>query len=489
MRLSSSNVSSGTQAGPHDKPRIQLGDVQQATLFLNLVIVVIILIATAWVNVHSILGYISHLCTWLLFILAFDRKQFILFLTAFNLNALFTIIFVVVQLYYFLEGYGTTSPFSLSQTDDSYFFSLIADHIPIGLETRPHYDLYSSGFTDLIRFVSRFTVSQPLDVLYFQSGIAALLAVYAKEVAAKLANAPRALNIAYWLSLCSPLLMMNGGVILLRDTFVAAVFILSVHCVISKRLWAFVLCCCFQFYLRPGTAMILLCVLGVLYSREISHAISRLRFPRAFVYMAVLTGMMAGVLFVFRGTIIHKLTVETDLLEQVDFELAKFTSTGRVNEGDALGVEAGGSGTFAWIVKQPLPLRLLFSPAYVVLSPFFNPTGAIVNNRIDLRLIGINVLGPLFAFFVHAWVITGLIGAGGSVSSNRRLFIAYLFGCLLIGVYSMQSRHKVILEPLYYVLAAAGFKQSVGHVRWIGFVVSGLWLGIQLLYYLLLVYH
>lgn len=441
-------------------------------MWLNLGCALVACIATAWVNPYSLIGYVYYLALWTLFMFAFDRKELPDFLTAFFVNALLTAAFVVVQIHSFPDSYGMTSPHG-SQTDDSYFFSLIADETPSDIETREAYDEYRSGFSDIIRYLTPFRVVHPLDVLYFLSGISGLLAVYTRQFANRLTGDVAIGRSAYVLCLICPLLLMSGGAILVRDTFVAAILMLSLCCINRRRLLAFAGCIFLQFYLRPGTALIILPLYGVIYAHDVIHWVQDPKSRKRTLFLLLLMACGTGVFYALRDQVLA-------LLEDNSIMLPEFSREGMIDNY----LDTGGRSAFLWIQFQPLPVKLLLAPVYMLVNPFFNLDGMLTFSHFDARIFLIGFAYPIFAFFIHAWVLGGLVSRHAASAHCRWLMAALLLGYFMIGVYSLESRHKTILQPLYYVLAAVGWRWASFNAKTVGFFISSLWLLAQIVFYL-----
>jgi hypothetical protein len=426
---------------------------------------------TSLFHAHGVLGYCYYLLIWSAFMFVFDREQLGGFLYAYSINGLFTVAFVAIQIYNYPESYGTTSPFG-SQSDDSYFFSLIADAIPAGMETRDGYYLYSSGFSDLIRILTPFRVTHPLDVVYFLSGVAGLLAVYTKQLANQLTGNKKVGRSAYVITVICPLFLMSGGAILLRDTLVGALFILSLCCINRRRYLTFIACNTIQLWLRPGTAFILIALYGVFYMRDIVSALTNNKHRPHAIAVAVLAAILVIGMFIYRHAVV-------ELLEANTVVLHKFSREGMVNDY----LTGGGRGTFVWIQLQPTPIRLVLASLYMLLTPFFTiqPTGT---GAFDFRIFLMGVIYPIFAFFIHAWALTAVVVKYRSSETARLLLTTFLAGCLLIGVYSLESRHKAVIQPIYYIIAAMGLRLAPPATRIVGYSVSAAWLVIQLAYYI-----
>ena len=393
-----------------------------------------------------------------------DREQQRWFIHAYFVNGLLTAIFVAIQIYNFPNSYGTTSPHG-SQTDDSYFFSLLADEIPPGMETRDSYFLYQSTFPSLIKALTFFRITHPLDVLYFLSGIAGLVCVYARQLTMRIAASDsRAAKAAYSLCLLCPLLLMNGGAVLVRDTFTGALFIMSLCFIYRKRYFTALICIGIHYALRPGTALLILPLYGVIFLSEIRTAFvdsgSRARFfLLSFGGLAVLVG-----LYVMRDTI-------SSLLEENTVIIGKFMREGMLDNYIGL----GGQGTFVWVQQQSLALKLSLAGPYILLNPFLTLGGFSNSIIFDLRTFLMGFIYPLFVFGVHAMVFSSLMVRVAFSNRIWLMFLAFLLGCTLIGVFSLESRHKVVLQPLYYILAAIGIYRASPSQKVFGYVLSAGW--------------
>ena len=116
------------------------------------------------------------------------------------------------------------------------------------------------------------------------------------------------------------------------------------------------------------------------------------------------------------------------------------------------------------------------------LSPFLSLRGLVTSFGFDARLFLSNVVYPLWAFPVHAWVFASLFGQAKYRSAIRATLLAFFVGCFLVGVFSLQSRHKVLIQPLFYVLAACGLQFGSQTSRNTGYGLSALWLIVQIAY-------
>jgi len=423
-------------------------------------------VIVTYLNPSSLLGYWYFLAIGLLFFSLFDRSELKDFAQAYLINGFLTALYVLAQVHFYPESVGCTSPLGL-QTDDSYFFSLVADDIPPDLETREGYFLYTSGFSDLVRFITPFRVTHPLDVLFFLSIVAGLICVYTQQYALQLTGDKKVARTAYILCQFCPLMLMNGGAVFVRDTFVGGLLILSLCCINRRRFFAFVCCTLLQFVLRPGTALIILPLYSLIHVGDVFTGLKSQEARVRFAFTALILAGTVAAVFLWREQL-------EDLLETQGIRLSEFRREGL---DDVL--MGSGRGTFMWVQEQSLLVRILLATAYMYLVPFLALTGLVTQYGFDSRFLLMNIVYPLWVIPIHAWVIASLFTKQKSSADLRWMALAFLVGCFLIGAFSLQSRHKVIIQPLLYVLAAAGCHLAPREARRAGYVFSALWFAFQ----------
>lgn len=418
----------------------------------------------------SLKGLFYFTALWSVVFLLLERRSFSRFLTAFAINCIFAACYVFIQSHASPGSYGTTTPGG-SQTDDSYFFSLAADVVPSDMETRPGYEEYRSGFSTILKVITPFRVDHPLDLVFFMSGVAGLLCVYARQYALDITGDARVGRLTYWLCLLSPMFLMNGGAVLVRDTFVAALFMLSL-CSLSRRQYVRVaVCTLLQFYLRPGTALILLVLHGVLLLPDLMGVVRR----RKISYKLAIC-LLAGVLALASIAVWH--SVLTGLLNENQVQIGSL-SRGGLDEY----IQGGGRGTFAMIQRSALYLKVPLSMAFIWLGPFYHPAEIFAPRGFDARALLLTVLYPLWIVGPNAWVWALCLARPPLKQAS--VLLAFALACAMIGLISLESRHRTIVQPLYYVLAASGFYLAPPRARFVGYCLSAAWLAVQIAYFYL----
>jgi hypothetical protein len=414
-------------------------------------------VATSIVHPHAILLLGYYLVGWNALIYFFHREQFRDFLFAFLVSTAFIGLFYLIQTANFPDAYGATSPLSMSWTDDTHFFSLAADEIPGGFPVRPGYYLYFQPFSAIIKTLTLLHTDHPMDVIFFQAGVTALISSFSKAFVKTLGSDDAVARTVFTLTLLCPFMMMNGGVILLRDTFAAAMLIYGLACWNQHKFPHAIVAIALQIAIRPGTAIILMPT----YALFFFAGSGKRNTPQIFALAALCVGVTAVLL----GTHV----VET-ITGSLSGNLKSMSWTGRDNYGD---LTVGDMNKILLkILDLPLVFRFPLTGAYIFAYPFFGPANAISPYGFDLRAITLNVLYPLYALWVNGWLIAGAITRTRAFR-HQKLTIFCLVGTLiLIGNYSLQTRHKTVLMPLIYVIAAVGMRKASPDERKIGFALS-----------------
>ena len=419
------------------------------------------LISIVLVNPHSLALYVYYFGLWFVFIYTFHREVINDFRFAFILNSAWIGAYYLVQTNVFPESYGTTSPLG-SQSDDSYFFSLVADSIPYKLEVRNEYNLYNHPFTSAIRHLTILTIDHPMDVIFFQSGVAATLATFSKRFMYQISSDKHLAQVVYAFALVCPFLMMNGGVVFLRDTFSAALLIYSLSCLNESRYFLALAAVAIQIAIRPGTGLILLPIYFVIYFEEIKTWINQ------------------HIIFTISGLIVLSgaiwFLIQTALANAS--ELLMGTSEGGAVSllgreiFDGLTTAADGNKILLAIQEQTFVIKLILNGAYIFLYPFLSPKFAFSGNSFDVRSVVLNFVFPIYSFWLNAWFTAGVLNRIKVTKRQTEVVISIVLFFLLIGTYSIQSRHKTIIYPLYYIVAAIGFMRASKLSLQIGYIFS-----------------
>lgn len=415
------------------------------------------IIATSTVHLYSVSMYFYYFIIWSAFIFALHRNSFRDFTFAYVINSLAIAAFFVVQTHVYPESYGTTSPLG-SWTDDSFFFGMTADSVPSSLELRAGYQDYNQPFSTMVRWLTLPPTSHPMDLIFFQSGSAALLATFTKRFMWKMSADIKLSRAAYLLAITCPFLMMNGGVIFIRDTFVAALLIYCLSCLFDRRFILAAAALVLEIMIRPGTGLILVPAIALIYLPG-----GQLLRPRNLAVAAL------GLLLIV--VVLPRLSIISDLLPQFSYATSQISVTGREIYTD-LSDDGAGNSIFLSFQGLPFPVRFVLSGAYMFVYPFLDPMEAFTTPYFDLRNVAMSLVIPIYAFWLNAWFIAGAITRVRAMDRQKVVFWAAILALLFVGTYSLQTRHKTIIYPLYFLIIAVGMVRAKRTDKQIGYAAS-----------------
>jgi hypothetical protein len=421
------------------------------------------------VHPHSIVHFAWYFGLWSGLVLMLHRRDGGPFVLAFLLNSAFIAGFFVVQTQVYPDSYGTTSPLSTSWTDDSHFFSLLADELPPNLLVRDQYFLYSQTFSTLIRALTPLPIVHPMDAIFFQSGTAALLATFTRRLMLQLGAERKLASVAYAFTVGCPFLLMNGGAILLRDTLAAALLVYTISTLLNRRWFLAFAAILLQLAIRPGTGLILLPVIVVVFRGDLASFVRRhpVSAPIALLGAPLL---LVGLVLAFWDTLF---ALAPDLFAAALLSASGVDLLGREVIDDLTATE-NANIVFLAVQELPFPVRLILNGAYMFLYPFLSPRYAFAGVDFDLRALTMNLLFPVYAIWLNAWFIAGVLCRRHVLKRQREIVWAIIVGLLLIGTYSLQTRHKTVLFPLYYIVVTIGLCRATPSERRIGYWCSSM---------------
>jgi hypothetical protein len=414
----------------------------------------------------SLAHFLWFFCLWNGVIVVFHRNDSARFAQAFLVNSAFVSVFVLVQSAVYPDTYGTTSPLAASWTDDSFFFSVVADSVPPDMFTRPSYWEYEPMFGSLVRMVTPLYVEHPLDVLFFQSGTAALLSTFTARFMIQLSRDSQLANIVFVFTMVCPFLLMNGGAIFLRDTLAAALFVYSLSCINERRLLSAAIAVALQLSVRPGTGAILMLAYPIIYFVEVRSFVGR---------HPMVAGTLAFV-FAIAAVMISPLAIE---FVASNLRLDSIGILGREVLAEQ-GADSSVNAIFLAIQENPFIVKLILNAAYIFLYPFLTLQPLVESSHFDLRSILLGIVVPVYSLWLNAWFFAGMFRGQPAIDRQRALSVAFVVILLLVGTYSLQTRHKTIVYPLYYLLIAIGFARATPVSRRVGYALSGILLFVQL---------
>lgn len=437
-------------------------------LLVILVGLLYIFLITIYMDIYSFASFLYFGALAYIVIYVLDRRVTLDFPIFYVLSGCIAISFIYVQSTIYPDSYGTTHMLG-SWTDDSFFFALMADELPSGIHLRENWYQYTQNYSTFIKTIFPFRINHPADVIFFQSAIGTILAIESGKLSFHLIGNARLSRLVAFLTVISPYYWMFGGVILIRDTSVAALFVVTLNCIIERRwVMSVVLFFC-QFLLRPSTALLSL-TLYCFYKFDYE----KLKISRM-IFLGIIFGSF---LYVF-----HELILQTI----IDFAIGIYNGTSAGGGVSLVGrsliselVSSDRNQIFISIQNYPLVVRYILNGLYVFFFPFVSLEDISSMQRFDIRFILLSLIVPILNIWLNAWFITALFTKNPEFSHRGRIVFIFLLGIVLIGTYSMQGRHKTVLMPLFYILAMYGFVYGKLKVKVFSYWLSFLFFFMQL---------
>ena len=352
-------------------------------------------------------------------------------------------------------------------TDDSYFYSLVAYDLPHDFPRRfalaVQWHNYASILKVLVSVHRRlFPSLHPLDLLFFNTCCLSFLPFLVRGIYRELFPADKGDRWAFGMSLVAPFILANG-VILMRDGLVATAFAWGLLALLQRRWLLLALALVAVAWLRFETGLMLGGMALVLGLVDFQLDSTRATWQRPDSVLRLTLLGLAGLVVVAGGAKVFWGGDLVGLLFRGDF--LKNTI------GQSAAVESGTS-TFYALSKLPWVLRIPSTLAFYIGSPFL-ALGALKTQGMWVpRAFLTNIFAMLFPVYA-AWFYRGILRVIRSRHRGALAFLVlFLVSMSLITQASMQLRHKIPLQPMFYVLTAFGATTPYAQDRSLGWVLA-----------------
>jgi hypothetical protein len=359
--------------------------------------------------------------------------------------SLVSVVIYSLQIWAFPEFYGFT-PAGIAGTDDSFFYSQVAETLPRDLPVRENYLANIHNYSIFLNLLNPFSINHPIDILFYNIIPLSLLPPITKRVANDITGNLRIGSISFKLSAICPFILANG-IILIREVWVAALFIGSLYLMLNQRfilLFTFILT---TFYFRVGSGGLLLFSLVSsipIFYYKLEHS----KYRRQYLFVFFITMGIVSV------ASIPAIISEVGLGTFSGFNLLReeYLSVLRNYDEDSELVR---------ILDQPIYVRLPLSLAFFYSVPFFNPNSIIVNGEFVVRNFFRYYLYPILFVFYFFLLIRSFVSAIQMRDIQIiMIHLTYTSCILIISQISIIVRHKVMLMPLMYILVAHGMMKK-----------------------------
>lgn len=411
--------------------------------FNNILLFFFIFLNVSFIAVTNFVSLYSYLYTIILFVIINKVIKAELYFLR-NFLALNFLIFLSILLYwghYLLmpDSFGFSGLYGGIGTDDSRFFAGVASsdaYIPwygMGYIGMDH------SFVKFLKFLFPFKIIHPLTILIPNILGICFIPHFTFKLTNKLTENIKMSNTAYNLVLFCPVILSNG-LILMRDGWVAFLTIAGLYYFIKSKFITYLVCISLLFYLRPGSALLLLIGSFFYFNKSFLKGAVINKLPKI---VAVL-GVVSLVSFLIFPFMIEYLSGKG--LSGLDRQ--SFVES-TIKEADA------GSIIYK-IYSLPIYLKLPLGFIFFLFLPFFRfelYTLGILN----IRNIMFTMVMPILSLFYFKFFFRGVFSFFKDKNKDMiRFFYAFCFCLLIISQISIQPRHKTALMPFFYIFVAYG---------------------------------
>ncbi len=390
-------------------------------------------------------------------------------LGVFAFYCLLAIVLYQTQLWTNPQYYGFSGDGNLRSvgTDDSYFYSLVAYDLPIDfpirnvLAAQRHH--YSDALAVLVKVHRRvFPGLHPLDLLFFNTFGLSFLPFLTKKIYQNLFPDDPGDRWAFLMTLIAPTILASG-VILMRDGLLAVTFSATLLLVLRRRWFLVLLPLVATFWLRKETGLLLVGVGGAMGLAQTQLVDYRRRWRRPDSVMRV---ALISVALLVVAVILVRVFMNLDWWKLLYRAAFLRTTIGHNMAADS------GTSTFYVLSNLPVPLRIPLTLLFYLGSPFL-ALGALKSKGLWVpRAFLDNSFALLFPLFA-AWFYRGVLRVFRTRHRGALVFmLLFLASVSLITQASMQQRHKIPLQPMFYVLTAYGVATPFKSDRSFGWLVA-----------------
>ncbi len=384
------------------------------------------------------------------------------------------VLLFLLQLYLLPAFHGMSGPEGGYGTDDGYYFSLASPILPHDFPTRPGFYQMSSPYAAIFAPISQFAYAafgkiNVLDLVMPNLIFLTIIPFATRDLANQLSDRATAQR-AFWLCAFGPFLLANG-LILVRDAWVASFLVLASLLALQRRYWMTLFVVALALYVRIGTGLLTIFGAAVFIALHVEPHDGGLRisFGRRTLYFSVVYFVVAAAALGATVVLVGSDTIFA-LIDRAGF------ITGFLRQevaGDS------GTSTLYSIATLPWPLSLPLGTLFFFGSPFLDlrnvifsgtATGFVLHSVFNPRAAMSSLFAILFIIYV-GWFFRGIMrGMRAHNVGVIILAIILLVDLAAIAQFSLVLRHKVSIQPLFYVLTAYGIGHTTSDARIIGYI-------------------
>ena len=349
------------------------------------------------------------------------------------------IIIFLFQKFTIPDYLGLSGPGGSVGTDDVRYYAWLLDgKVPYSI------NLYGNvhPFANLLKILYPFKIYNPLNIVIFNVLGVSFLPYYVYKLAQTITDNDKISNLAQILMLLCPY-SMAMGLIIMRDMFITTLVIAGLYYFINKKYFVLILIIPLIIYIRMGSLIFLLIGIFIFSLDFIKNKIKN-----RLSYFSVLIFVLISLFGVSYFIIPNIDSISNGKLSSGLFRAEFFDKLSVMDENAAI----------LKLMTLPLILRTVTLTLFFYFLPFLNfnifPLGVL-----NIRSLLIS-LSPIYMLFLWTPIFKTILNSIYEKRINNKItsliWVSILFA-LSLGTISLQARHKTVLFPILYILAAYGW--------------------------------
>jgi hypothetical protein len=412
----------------------------------------------ASINLESTLAFVGYLgATAVVYRLLMGELR----LEAIGLYAFYAFLMLVIYEVQLAEApmyLGFSGKEGAFGTDDTYYFSQLAERVPHEMDLRIYYAEYANHpYVKFLDYISFYDVYHLMDIIWANLIPMVLLPVLTRALAFSLTGNENVARGAFLLMVICPFTLANS-LILIRDGWTAMLFVGAIYFFYELKVGRMAVLTSLLFYLRVASGIQLVMVLGIV------SLVFYFRAERTWVRRSILGGLVLTGAGVAYGSF-YLLTVVTPIqtLSGV-FDLLfreEFLGFFRKHTPDAFILQ---------LYELPTYIRIPASFAFFFVIPILPVKELFWEDMFVIRGL-MKCIYSLIFIFIFRYLVVGVyesMFSGRGRSPMILVVTSFLLLILALSQVSMQVRHKVMVMPLQYIIAAYGFYEGGSTGRLLG---------------------
>lgn len=285
------------------------------------------------------------------------------------------------------------------------------------------------------RLLYPFPINHPLELVIFNLLGVVFLPFLGWGIASKINPSITKINLKliFLFILFCPFIGSNT-LIIMREGWVATFILIGLLSFLKKKYFYLILAFLGLLYLRPASSIILISLLVPLHLRNTANT-------KKIFFISIVPLIFLSVFNFFNDFFLNLgITglIRTEFIESLLFDLDP-------------------NSTIYKIFNLGLPFNIILLPTFFFFVPF--PDFSIIYSEIIPRHFLEKIISPIYNIFPMSALIYFIQKKRKNIY-GRSILYGYIYSIIVISLMSLQVRHKVMVMPLFYILAFTFFKPN-----------------------------